>query len=94
LCVSLRTGLAGRRFRGRKFFSGIPKANVADNTIDSALCDDIVNGVGTMMSALNANATPLSVVSFVGLTVTAVTAALCTDNFVDSQRRRLTGRGR
>lgn len=94
LCVSLRSGLAGRRFRGRKFFSGIPEQSTANNAIDAALCDAVLEGINTMIATLIANGTPLVVVSLVGLTSVAITTAICTDFFVDSQRRRLTGRGR
>jgi hypothetical protein len=94
LCVSLRTALAGRRFRGRKFFSGIPEGATAENAIDSTLAAFIVSAIDDMMSDLNANTTPLAIVSYAGLTVVPVVAPLVTDLFVDSQRRRLTKRGR
>jgi len=94
LCVSLRTGLAGRRFRGRKYFSGITEVDQTANAIDTDTCNNIVNSILGLMDALSTNGTPLAVVSLVGPTVTQVTTPICVDNFVDSQRRRLTGRGR
>lgn len=94
LCVSLRTALAGRRFRGRKFFSGIPEDNIVGNAIDPAFCTLIVNAVDDLRLAAFAAGYSLEVVSLVGLTATLVASVLCVDNYVDSQRRRLTGRGR
>lgn len=94
LCVSLRTALAGRRFRGRKFFSGIPENATASNLIDSSLAGFVVTGINNLIGALAGNGFPLSIVSYIGPTVTPVETALVTDLFVDSQRRRLSGRGR
>lgn len=94
LCVSLRTGMAGRRNRGRKYFSGIPEAAVSNNAINQDLCDEVVAAIIDLIGTMSTNGTPLLVVSLVALTGVALTTALCTDNFVDSQRRRLTGRGR
>lgn len=95
LCVSLRSAFAGRRLRGRKFFSGIPEANTASNTIDVALCDAVVEAINAaLIGNLVSNGTPLAVISLVALAVTNIVTAVCVDNFVDSQRRRLTGRGR
>ena len=92
-CVSLRTALTGRRFRGRKYFSGLPNNEVVANALDVAVADALVSAVQAMIVTLSGNGTPLAVVSFTGLTVTNVTTALYTDLFVDSQRRRLTNRG-
>lgn len=92
-CVSLRTALTGRRFRGRKYFSGLPNNQVVANALNVTVADAIVSAVQAMIVTLSGNGTPLAVVSFTGLTVTNVTTALYTDLFVDSQRRRLTNRG-
>lgn len=94
LCVSLRTAQAGRQARGRKYFSGIPKAEVDGNLISTDFCDAILNEMTSLILALATNGTELAIVSLVGLTVLPVVAALCVDNTVDSMRRRLPGRGR
>jgi hypothetical protein len=47
-----------------------------------------------MIAELEANGTPLGVVSKTIPAITTILTALCVDTFVDSQRRRLTGRGR
>lgn len=93
MCVSLRTALAGRRFRGRKYFSGIPLTKIAGNTLDSLFAGNVVSDINGLIAALNTNGTPLSIVSFVGVTVVPVTTAIMADLNVDSMRRRLTGRG-
>jgi len=94
LCVSLRSALAGRRFRGRKYFSGLPTGSVVANTVDAPLANAVVIAVNQLITDLAAGGTPLQVVSFVGLTSVPVLTAIVTDLFSDSQRRRLTGRGR
>jgi len=93
-CVSLRTALAGRRFRGRKYFAGIPTGSVVANLLDVDIANEIVTQVAILMANLAANSTPMCVFSPTGLTLTTVTAITYVDLVVDSQRRRLTGRGR
>jgi hypothetical protein len=93
-CVSLRTALAGRRFRGRKYFSGLGEGDVTGNTLDTTAAGNILSGCGTLLADLATNGTPLSVFSPTGLTLVPVTSISSVDFFVDSQRRRLTGRGR
>jgi len=88
-CVSLRTALAGRRFRGRKYFSGLAKPDVVGNMLDSSVAADIVAGVNNLVSALAGIGLPLSIFSTVGSTLVPVTTALATDLRVDSQRGRL-----
>lgn len=92
-CVSLRTALSGRQFRGRKYFSGLPNNQVANNALNVAVADDIVAAVADMIINLAAVSFPLAVVSMTFSTVTLVTTALYTDLWLDSQRRRLTNRG-
>lgn len=93
LCVSLRSALAGRRFRGRKYFSGIPTGEAANNQIDSGVASGITGGITSLIGDLVSSGFPMQVVSFVGLSAVPVLTAVVTDLFVDSQRRRLTGRG-
>jgi hypothetical protein len=93
-CVRLRTALPGRRFRGRKYFAGLGEGDVTGNTYDIARADGIVSAVQDLIDALATNLTPMQIVSFVGETSVPVTSASYFDRIVDSQRRRLTGRGR
>lgn len=94
ICVSLKTALAGRRFRGRKYFSGLVKSNVVGNALDATIADTIRNGVQLLRNGLATLGFPMTIVSLTGLTNVLVTNATLTDNFIDGQRRRLEGRGR
>lgn len=94
LCASLHSGFSGRSSRGRKFFSGIPEGKTSENIVSSDVCDAVLLGINdTLIPALVSNGTPLVVVSFTLAFATVIALAICTDAFVDSQRRRLTGRG-
>jgi len=94
ICVSLKTALAGRRFRGRKFFSGIPKNSLIDNTMDATQAEGVRFACQTLINGLVTAGFPMTIVSLTGMTNVLVTNATLTDNFIDSQRRRLTGRGK
>lgn len=94
ICISLRTALSGRRFRGRKYFSGLGKGDVTGNQFNLTQLGVMLSGIAGMVSDLNTNGTPLSVFSPTGLTLVPVNNVNAVDNFVDSQSRRLTGRGR
>lgn len=93
-CVSLHTALASRRTRGRKYFSGLGEADVTGNSFDTSQGGAILTGISNMIGNLAANSTPLCIFSPTGLTLVPVISAVAVDYFVDSQRRRLTGRGR
>ncbi len=93
-CVSLRSALAGRRFRGRKYFSGLGEGDVTANAWGAPQRDALLNAIDDLRAALVTNGTPLSIFSPTGLTLVPVVAAVAVDLYVDSQRRRLTGRGR
>lgn len=100
LCVSFRTARRGRSYRGRNFVPGIPKGVV----IESHVTDEYAAGVQAAYNALPASLGQLgytwviasrqvnSAPRVVG-EVTPVTAAVVIDPTVDSQRRRLPGRG-
>jgi hypothetical protein len=93
-CVSLRTALAGRTTRGRKFIAGLDETTVTGNTLDAAVADGIVGAINGLKNGLITLGNPLSIFSKTAVTLVPVTAATKVDNFVDSQNRRLTGRGR
>lgn len=101
LAVSLRTGKNGRSYRGRSYFVGIDPTEVDKNTVSQSY----TTAVQTAYNALRSTVAPslaceMCVVSRYHNkarrdtaetnTVTAVTI----DPTVDSQRRRLPGRGR
>lgn len=105
--VSFKTGLTGRSFRGRNYISGLGVDSVASNTIAAATRTGLLEYFDVLLAAANANATPWVVVSrysgidpdtgkpiprVTGVT-TPVTSVTTYDLTVDSQRRRLPGRG-
>lgn len=93
-CVSLRTALAGRRFRGRKYIAGLPTGSVVANELDASIANTLLTEIDLLRVNLASNSTPMCIFSPTGLTLVPVTAVTFVDLVVDSQRRRLTGRGR
>lgn len=103
IAISLRTALAGRSFRGRNFIAGISNANTIENQVDTATADIIVAAYNLMMGTYVSAAVPgvsWGVVSRfadgaarVAGVFTPIVLASLTDYFIDSQRKRLTGRG-
>ena len=103
LCVSFRTALRGRSYRGRNYLCGLVEPEVSGNTINLTFAEDVVNAYQQLLIpdeyliptqswvivSRYANKQPRSQ----GV-ATPVTQVLIVDNFVDSQRRRLPGRGR
>lgn len=100
-CVSFRSGLAGRSFRGRNYVPAIPNNQVNLNTIDpslvTALCDAYANmiGAGTfapgwqwgVVSRRTAGALrPTGIIS-------PIVAAVMTTPYVRSMRSREIGHG-
>ena len=100
LCVSFRTGSRGRSARGRNYVPGIPKTAITANTVDALTVSGIAaayNQLLTVADGLGADwvvvsrftagdERPAAVISFIN-------AATVVDSTVDSQRRRLPGRG-
>lgn len=108
-CISFRTNIAGRAFRGRNYIPGIDVSAVDVNTLDPDWMDLMTTAYGLLGvggSVLPTGFTWVVVSRFSGVDVngkpvprlegisTTVTQALFADNTVDSQRRRLPGRGK
>lgn len=102
ICISFRTGNRGRSGRGRNYVGGIPETQVSGSAIDAARLGRTVAayqsliGAGTFTPGLQwvvvsrfTNNAPRGVAL-----VQPITTALSVDNIIDSQRRRLSGRGR
>lgn len=101
LAVKKATGFAGRSFHGRTFFIGLTEDAVTGNTVDPVV-------VGTLVTAFDNLKEPLGPLIPADLCVLSLVAdgverpdGICTtvtgisvDGTVDSQRRRLPGRGR
>jgi hypothetical protein len=100
-CIAFHTALTGRSNHGRNYIAGIPEASVVGNTINTDLlvglstAYDGMKGPGTLASGWtwviisrfhNGAARPEGITN-------EVTSAFFTDGVVDSQRRRLPGRG-
>jgi len=100
LCVSFRTPNRGRSFRGRNYVAGLAETSVTGNTLDATRVAGILGSYQGIPSSIVSSAWDWVVVSrftggaprVAGL-ATDVTSVVVVDDFVDSQRRRLTGRG-
>lgn len=98
--IKWTTGIPGRSFRGRTYLMGLTVAMVEGNSLISSYVTALQTMGINLLDILNATDYELVVVSkwsygnarTQGL-VTPITSAFV-DPFVDSQRRRLTGRGK
>jgi len=98
--VTFRTGNRGRSFRGRNYVPGIPNNERVGNSVTASFSADLVTAYNLLTDAYGDVLGTWVVVSRYsggesrgfGIT-TPVTQALMVDLFIDSQRRRLTGRG-
>jgi len=100
ITVTFKTNQRGRSFTGRNYISGIPSNQVVGNTVDVNWCADLAAAYNAILTDVPEILGTWVVVSrfhnkaprAVGLD-TAVRNAVMTDNHIDSQRRRLNGRG-
>lgn len=106
--VSLKTGLTGRSFRGRNYVPGMHVDAVTGNTVTSGFRSAVLNFYTALLTWAAANGTPMVVVSrYSGVNpttgkpiprttgvATPIVSVTTFDSTVDSQRRRLPGRGR
>lgn len=101
LAVSFRTNFRGRGFRGRNYVLGLTENMVTANQVAPTVVADYAIAYAQLPTFLE----PLSITHVVASRYlgnaprpvgvsTPVTAYLCVDGTVDSQRRRLPGRGR
>lgn len=102
LAISFRTALRGRSFRGRNYVVGLTESQVADSTVVASVVSSLqaaytsllpsggyfTRGLWSVVSRYS-NGAPRAV----GVS-TFVTSVVVVDAVVDSQRRRLPGRGR
>lgn len=105
LCISFRTSLGGRSFRGRNYVAGVTEGNSGGSSIATANANGILSAYNALQSFVSANVLSESwqwvvVSKFSGGlprasgVTTPITSAILVDYVVDSQRRRLPGRGR
>jgi hypothetical protein len=92
--ISWRTGLAGRKYRGRIYIPPITEASTnADDTIGSTTVTALAAAASDLLTKLATAA--LELVVFHGETSTFTKViTFVIENILDSQRRRLPGRGR
>jgi hypothetical protein len=99
-CVSVRTANRGRSYRGRFYVAGIPKAGSANNDALGTYSLAYVDAVAQLQNSTYVGSAVHVVASFrtnnaprtTGI-ATPVTSAVGIDSTLDSQRRRLPGRG-
>lgn len=99
-CVSFRTHSRGRSFRGRNYFIGLTESQVDVNIVGGSTLAAIQGAWAAIPSYISSLGCTWVVVSrfadgaprTTGVT-TAITSVATVDNIVDSQRRRLPGRG-
>lgn len=99
--VSFVTALRGRSFRGRNYIAGIPADGADGNQIDPTFRTGLLSFYDTLRNAVATEGWTMVVVSrtsngaprVTGVT-TPINAITTYDTYLDSQRRRLPGRGR
>lgn len=100
VCVTKRTPLRGRSYRGRMYLPGIPDSQVAGSYLTSAHLIIINAKVATLLTrTVSAGTAFLSVISRYnnnaprGTGVSTIVSGMTANLRVDSQRRRLPGVG-
>lgn len=101
IAVSFRTAFRGRSYRGRVYHIGLQESQVTNNTVVSSTISGLASWYSELMTAANFGGCVLAVASrylnnaprVLGV-ATEVIDVVVADNVVDSQRRRLPGRGR
>ena len=101
IAVKWGTGLSGRSFRGRTYHIGLAESQVSNNSIENATVVGLLASYNNLLSLVSSAGYTMVVASRVsngsprttGVT-TPILSASFADITVDSQRRRLPGRGR
>lgn len=101
LVVSFRTEKRGRSFRGRNYVAGIGEGRVLANRVDNPTSAGIRDAYAQLLVPQTLPGFEWVVVSRfenkqprVSAEVTKINSVVLVDDFIDSQRRRLPGRGR
>jgi hypothetical protein len=101
-CISFRSAGRGRSSRGRNYVPGISEDSVVGNSITAATQANLIAGYADLMDAATYTDDWAWIVYSrfedglprVEALTAPVDAVIFTDNIIDSQRRRLPGRGR
>jgi len=101
IAVKWGTGLSGRSFRGRTYHIGLAESQVSNNSIETATVTGLLASYNLLLTSINGSGYTMVVASRVANGVprttggtTPILSASFADITVDSQRRRLPGRGR
>ena len=99
-CLTLSTGLTGRSNRGRIYIGGLHEAAIAGDSILQSFADTFRNELGLVLNEIrNTGWTPVVVSRRLNNAPRAtpatieITGVRYADRILDSQRRRLRGRG-
>lgn len=101
LAIKWGTGLSGRSFRGRTYHVGLCESQVTQSELESAVIAPLLASYNALPTMITGSGYTLVVVSRyannaprpAGVTTPILNAAYA-DTVIDSQRRRLPGRGR
>lgn len=101
LCFSLRSTSRGRSARGRLYILALPATQVSQNTVGSTYTTNVTTILNGLKDTIDALGYVWSIVSYIhdneprvgGPVYFAVNNVIVVDRTVDSQRRRLPGRG-
>lgn len=99
--ISLKTGLTGRSARGRWYWHGLVESQASASHMAATPAAAIVTAMNALFAAMNGISAAMVIVSYfnnnaprVGGPITfQITSLVATDTVIDSQRRRLPGRG-
>jgi hypothetical protein len=94
LAVKFATGVASRRHRGRHYAFPAVENDVAGDQFTSAYVTALVGVWDNLIAAAQTAGYPLVIASLADAALYLVSTAIAVDATVDSQRRRLPGRGR
>lgn len=101
LCIAFRTAARGRSFRGRNYLVAIPENRADENTVVQSYVNSVLAAYNALPDAVAATGFTHVVASRYSMgaprvegVTTPVTAYTLVDNIIDSQRRRLPGRGK
>lgn len=100
VAVKWQTGLSGRSYRGRTYHVGLNEGQVSANEVTPTGITALTNAYNALLTAINGTPYALVVLSRYNNNQPRATAVateidgVSIDTFIDSQRRRLPGRGR